>query len=1018
MLLSVLQLHLVAAALRADFTLDGNGPKCICDALGNWNCNAAQAQVQCVPVRCAASGDPGLQYQQPSTFPAGRYQDEFSFECRPGFDASNQQPYTCGKDGQWSGGSLTCTGAPCPAQQMVQPYADGVAGGRCPAGSLGGPDCTLQCAAGYTASDVRPFVCGADGTWASGSITCTAVTCPAGPPAEHASPCPAGKYDPLRPSNCSITSCAPGFHNISGDGKFVCGIKNKCTEKGIGDHVACAFAVSGSIHFPFTTGTYYLTDGICNGFPTYELKGATQALLYRQSAAYNNHNWVIAANCNAAVHWIDDYAHHRRQSCTSPNCTASLGKWREQHSVPGKSFDCPNADDNGWCPAPTIKIVAAVGGGSWVPDGAGGGLQCAAECPASNPLPSGPHIASGCPHGTHGGPTCTLRCAVGFKASNVQPFVCSKDGNWDGGSITCTAVTCPAGRPAAHGSPCPAGVYDPSHPSECPVTCDIGYHTNSKFVCGSAGRWVPDFDPDSMNCEQTAQAYCNSTRSDSFRCSVCIGEHQQALQTAGCNQTSLQTFCQPPLHTNSGGSGNGMRARARSMVCAANQCNASHPLPSEPHVAHGCPNVTYGGPTCTLQCAAGYKASNVQPFVCGADGRWGGGSITCTAVTCPAGRPSLLTMHRSRKGVYCSLNQKGVLKKFPAQTESVADLTAALEACEAFCEASAACNACSVDCVGPTPPSPSNPCSWVSRLPPGFFCCIYLIAQLLCLRQNAIPACLGTYGRWPGAIPGDISTQAQQPASPCPAGKYDALHPSKCSSVCDTGYHNSSGDGMFICGSSGRWVPKVPGGGLRCVGNECPASNPLPSAPHIAQGCPNGTYGGPNCTLRCAAGYKASNVQPFVCGADGRWGGGSITCTAVTCPAGRPAAHASPCPAGKYDAWHPSNCSSVCDTGYHYRNSSGDGTFVCGITPAASLFGSTVAASLFGVHQLQPVTDRTVSPAIDRSEVHMRHCNSVVYVTRYSSGVPGPGPTDDFRWSFEKALNGKSGVSIRATTAC
>ena len=54
-------------------------------------------------------------------------------------------------------------------------------------------------------------------------------------------------------------------------------------------------------------------------------------------------------------------------------------------------------------------------------------------------------------------------------------------------------------------------------------------------------------------------------------------------------------------------------------------------------------------------------------------------------------------MHRSKQGVYCSLNNQGVLKRFPAQSGSVADLTAALEACEAFCEASAACNACSVE---------------------------------------------------------------------------------------------------------------------------------------------------------------------------------------------------------------------------------------------------------------------------------------------------------------------------------
>jgi hypothetical protein len=90
------------------------------------------------------------------------------------------------------------------------------------------------------------------------------------------------------------------------------------------------------------------------------------------------------------------------------------------------------------------------------------------------------------------------------------------------------------------------------------------------------------------------------------------------------------------------------------------------------------------------------------------------------------------SMHRSKKGEYCQGNKQGVLKKFLAKTESAADLNAALKACETFCEATTACNACSVDNLG----GKSLKAQWV-----------------------AIPAC-GKIATWSGAIPGDISTKS------------------------------------------------------------------------------------------------------------------------------------------------------------------------------------------------------------------------------------------------------------------
>ena len=53
-------------------------------------------------------------------------------------------------------------------------------------------------------------------------------------------------------------------------------------------------------------------------------------------------------------------------------------------------------------------------------------------------------------------------------------------------------------------------------------------------------------------------------------------------------------------------------------------------------------------------------------------------------------------------GTFCQNNKIGVLKEFVAKSASDADTAAALDGCEAFCEKTAACNACSVDSVPPS----------------------------------------------------------------------------------------------------------------------------------------------------------------------------------------------------------------------------------------------------------------------------------------------------------------------------
>jgi hypothetical protein len=98
--------------------------------------------------------------------------------------------------------------------------------------------------------------------------------------------------------------------------------------------------------------------------------------------------------------------------------------------------------------------------------------------------------------------------------------------------------------------------------------------------------------------------------------------------------------------------------------------------------------------------------------------------------------PGPVKFQESAKGVYCSDNHVGILKAFEAKTGSDAKaMTAALKACESFCAADTACNACSVD----SNYDKANP-TWVQWL--------------------AIPTC-GPQKAWNGAIPGDVSLKSK-----------------------------------------------------------------------------------------------------------------------------------------------------------------------------------------------------------------------------------------------------------------
>ena len=113
-----------------------------------------------------------------------------------------------------------------------------------------------------------------------------------------------------------------------------------------------------------------------------------------------------------------------------------------------------------------------------------------------------------------------------------------------------------------------------------------------------------------------------------------------------------------------------------------------------------------------------------------------------------------------------------------------------------------------------------------------------------------------------------------------------------CTASCVNGY-NPSGNAIFTCdangnSSSGEWKQPTPKKPFTCTPEHCNANKPADQDPHAIgpsgqDGCPAGDFDSLSCKLKCESGYDASDETPYTCGADGKWSGGSLTCTGKRC---------------------------------------------------------------------------------------------------------------------------------------
>lgn len=151
---------------------------------------------------------------------------------------------------------------------------------------------------------------------------------------------------------------------------------------------------------------------------------------------------------------------------------------------------------------------------------------------------------------------------------------------------------------------------------------------------------------------------------------------------------------------------------------------------SDAATPHGCSVVTTkdGTTTVTFNTAGAMACANSTSHV----GQATTAVSTTINVALQASGDHSTVMDREAKGKWCANNRVHVLSSFKAKSASEADMTAALQQCEAFCLGNEQCTVCSVD-----------------NLSGG---------SSLNVQFSALPSC-GKVNTWGGAITGDISSK-------------------------------------------------------------------------------------------------------------------------------------------------------------------------------------------------------------------------------------------------------------------
>eukprot|EP01047_Picozoa_sp_COSAG01_P012979 COSAG01_NODE_599_length_15010_cov_103.295755_5_plen_1500_part_00 len=139
-------------------------------------------------------------------------------------------------------------------------------------------------------------------------------------------------------------------------------------------------------------------------------------------------------------------------------------------------------------------------------------------------------------------------------------------------------------------------------------------------------------------------------------------------------------------------------------------------------------------------------------------------------------------------------------------------------------------------------------------------------------------------------------------------GGGELVYPQQCTAVCLDGYEG--GPLTITCETTGSYSDAT----SPCKPRTCEAAAPQGSS--NTDPCPKGEFEDGNpCTAKCSNGYEySSGEKTYTCDKDGKWTGGSVECSPVSCGPSPAPAHTTGCGGGVLV--YPQQCTAKCIAGY------------------------------------------------------------------------------------------------------
>ncbi|XP_059530992.1 E-selectin isoform X4 [Myotis daubentonii] len=276
------------------------------------------------------------------------------------------------------------------------------------------------------------------------------------------------------------------------------------------------------------------------------------------------------------------------------------------------------------------------------------GLQCeqVVTCPAQH-VPEHGRLDCTQPWGSFSyNASCTVSCEEGYRPSSPQAARCTASGEWSAPLPGCEVVECPEVARPAHGSvDCSRGPGAFPWNTSCAFRCEEGFALVGapRLRCSASGHW----DHEEPTCTAVTCGAPDPPAHGSVNCSLSPAR-ELALGSSCSFACEEGFLLRGPARVECTAQGHWAQPAPVCEACpdhrvgvSASQCKA----PSRPEGGHvKCAPSASGsfqpGASCAFSCEPGFELAGPERLQCGPTGQWDSGEPTCEAVRCaPVHRP-------------------------------------------------------------------------------------------------------------------------------------------------------------------------------------------------------------------------------------------------------------------------------------------------------------------------------------------------------------------------------------------